>query len=74
MCSKHMSLGYVAAATEFPTRLLPKLRMTWPFAAVAQFCATAAITANTATCRELVERAAAQGAKVHDSRLYKLYL
>ncbi|KAI8137989.1 hydrolase, carbon-nitrogen family protein [Fennellomyces sp. T-0311] len=38
--------------------------MTWPFAAVAQFCATAAIASNASVCRELVERAAAQGAKM----------
>ena len=38
--------------------------MTWPLAAVAQFCASSAISRNATVCSELVERAAAQGAKV----------
>ncbi|KAI9489102.1 nitrilase, putative [Zychaea mexicana] len=37
--------------------------MTWPFAAVAQFCASSVITRNAAICSELVDRAASQGAK-----------
>ncbi|KAI7852339.1 nitrilase [Circinella umbellata] len=38
--------------------------MNWPLAAVAQFCASSAISRNAAICSELVERAAAQGVKV----------
>ncbi|KAI9252834.1 nitrilase, putative [Phascolomyces articulosus] len=37
--------------------------MTWPFAAVAQFCASSIITRNASICNELIERAASQGAK-----------
>ncbi|KAI9321405.1 putative NIT2-nitrilase [Dichotomocladium elegans] len=38
--------------------------MAWPLAAVAQFCASAAVTINKETCCQLIHRAASQGAKM----------